>query len=92
MSLRNTRKILDNIHEGHLDDVEYKTLPIFNLNVPKSMEGVPDQILDPRNTWEDQAAYDETVKGLAAKFQENFVKYQDNVPHDVLRLGGPTLE
>ena len=53
MSLRNTRKILDNIHDGHLDDAEYKTLPIFNLNVPTSMEGVPDQILNPRNTWED---------------------------------------
>ena len=92
MSLRNTRKILDNIHDGVLDDAEFKTLPVFNLNIPKSIPGVPDQILNPRNTWDDQEHYDETVKGLASKFEANFQKYKDNVPHDVLRLGGPTIE
>ena len=92
MSLRNTRKILDNIHDGVLDDDEFKTLPVFNLNIPKSIPGVPDQILNPRNTWDDQEQYDETVKGLASKFEANFQKYKDNVPHDVLRLGGPTIE
>ena len=72
MSLQNTRKILDAIHDGILDEAEFKTLPVFNLNVPTKLKGVPDQVLNPRNTWEDHDAYDETIKGLAAKFEKNF--------------------
>ncbi len=51
MSLKHTRAILDAIHDGKLDNVEYKTSPIFNLAIPTSCPGVPTEILDPRNTW-----------------------------------------
>ena len=86
MSLRNTRKILDNIHDGHLDDAEYKTLPIFNLNVPTSMEGVPDQILNPRNTWADKDAYDKQASDLAGRFRKNDQTFE---MADAVRAAGP---
>ncbi len=92
MSLKNTRAILDSIHEGEMETAEFKTLPIFNLSVPTSLNGVPDQILNPRNTWTDKGAYEDTVKKLATKFQHNMKKYTDKVPREVVSLGGPSIE
>lgn len=91
MSLKNTRAILDAIHDGALDNAEYKTLPVFNLKVPTECKGVPEQILNPRNTWRDKEGYDETVRKLATKFIDNMKKYQDKVPNEVVTLGGPTV-
>ncbi len=65
---------------GQLDDVEYQKDDIFNLNVPTSCPGVPDEVLDPHSTWEDKAAYDVHARRLAAKFQANFAKFGDVSP------------
>jgi len=51
MKLSYTRKLIDGIHEGALDSAEFETTPIFNLAIPKSVPGIPTEILNPRNTW-----------------------------------------
>lgn len=92
MSLKNTRSILDAIHEGEMEEASFKTLPIFNLSIPESLKAVPDQILNPRNTWTDKDAFADTCKKLGAKFIENMKKYEDKVPKEVVNMGGPTLD
>ena len=50
-------------------------LPGLNLNIPTAVAGLDDNILNPRNTWSDKTAYDEAAASLAAKFQDNFKRY-----------------
>jgi len=91
MSLSVTRKILDAIHDGHLDNVEYRKSDVFGFNVPKTVPGVPDNILWPQNTWADKDAFNVELKKLAGKFQKNFVKYAEKTPKEVIEKGGPVL-
>jgi phosphoenolpyruvate carboxykinase (ATP) len=90
MPLRVTRAIIDAIHSGALRDVETFTHPVFNCAVPKSCPGVPRELLDPRGTWADGAAYDATSRKLAALFVANFEKYEAGVSPEV-RAAGPRL-
>jgi phosphoenolpyruvate carboxykinase (ATP) len=92
MKLSYTRKMIDAIHKGKLDNVEYQKFDIFGFSVPKTCPGVPDEILMPQDTWEDKEAFKVEVRKLAEKFQENFVKYADETPHEVIEKGGPKLE
>ena len=87
MSLKVTRKIIDAIHSGELNKVEYGTLPIFNFQVPVTCPGVDSHILTPKNTWSDKAAYDQELKKLAGMFQKNFKKYQDKATSEVVNAG-----
>ncbi len=72
MSLKYTRALLDAALEGKLDDVPTEQHPVFNLAVPTSCPGVPDEILNPRNTWADKDAYDAAAEKLRKMFQDNF--------------------
>lgn len=72
--------------EGKLDDVGYRKDEIFNLNVPLRCPGVPDAILDPKNTWDDIAAYERQARRLAGKFQNNFARFSD-VPVEIQNAG-----
>ena len=54
MNLKLTRAIIDAIHDDVLAKVPTKSTPIFGLNIPESCPGVPKEILDPRNTWQDK--------------------------------------
>jgi phosphoenolpyruvate carboxykinase (ATP) len=67
-----------------------RTGPIFGLTVPRSVPGVPDEVLIPRQTWSDQAAYDAQARRLAAMFAENFKAFADQVPAEV-RDAGPRI-
>lgn len=87
--LKYTRAILDAIHNGELNKVEYENFPVFNLNVPKSCPGVPAEILNPANAWtEGTESFNAEVKKLAGKFSENFSKYADEATAEV-RAAGP---
>jgi phosphoenolpyruvate carboxykinase (ATP) len=88
MALQLTRAIIDAIHNGTLAKVETAIDPVFGFAVPKSCPGVPSQVLQPRNTWSDPAAYDATAKKLSSLFQENFKNYAAGVPAEV-RDAGP---
>jgi phosphoenolpyruvate carboxykinase (ATP) len=74
ISIRHTRALLNAALEGQLDagKVACTSHPIFNLRVPKACPDVPAEILDPRNTWRDKAAYDAQAQKLRGMFQKNF--------------------
>ncbi len=76
MKLSYTRAMITAAMNGDLDNVEYQTQPIFELAIPTSCEGVPDEILNPKDTWTDKAAFDDTANKLAAKFVKNFEQYE----------------
>ena len=70
-----TRAIIHAIQSGALNDVAIEHLAGFNIDIPKSIPGVDDSLLNPRNTWSDQGAYDEAANSLIAKFRENFQRF-----------------
>ncbi len=87
MSLPATRNCINAILDGSINSSEFETLPIFNLSIPKSINGVDSKILNPRNTWEDKEAYDKALEHLAKLFIENFKRYQDNKDFDYSQAG-----
>lgn len=87
MSIHHTRAIVNAALDGQLRDVPASTDPIFGVQVPAHCPGVPDEVLDPRNTWADKAAYDRQARQLAARFTENFEKYADQVTDEVKAAG-----
>merc|ERR550517_181982 len=91
ISLKHTRAIINAIHSGDLKHAEYETLPIFDLAVPKEVDGVPSELLMPSKVWEDQGAYYDQLRNLAQKFLKNFENYSDKCSADIL-AGGPSLE
>ncbi len=72
ISIGHTRALLNAALEGKLDDVETEVHPMFNLRMPKSAPGVPSDMLNPRNTWQDKAAYDDQAAKLRDLFRKNF--------------------
>lgn len=84
MKLSYTRAMITAALTGKLDDVKFETLPIFDLEMPTACEGVPSEILNPRMTWSDKAAYDETANNLATKFVKNFEKFAAETDSTIL--------
>ncbi len=87
MSIHHTRTLLNAALDGKLLDVEYRTDPIFGFEVPKSCEGVPEKVLNPVETWEDPDAYQEKYLQLAALFIENFKKFKEGCPEEIIKAG-----
>jgi phosphoenolpyruvate carboxykinase (ATP) len=75
ISIPYTRAIVNAALSGDLELSEHKLHPVFNVLVPKACPGVPAEILDPKNTWTDKNAYDESANKLAEMFVENFKKF-----------------
>ncbi len=84
MSLKYTRALITAALDGSLNNTTFETLPIFNFQIPTAVEGVPSEILNPRNTWTDKAAYDAKATELAVKFNENFKKYASQASAEIL--------
>lgn len=90
MKLDYTRAMITAALEGKLNSVDFDMHPIFGVAMPAECPGVPSELLNPRNTWDDKAAYDEKAKFLAELFIKNFEKYKDGVSNEVLDAA-PTL-
>ncbi|HYC87445.1 MAG TPA: phosphoenolpyruvate carboxykinase (ATP), partial [Chryseosolibacter sp.] len=84
MSLKYTRALITAALEGELDNVRYTRHDVFGLAMPQSCPGVPDEILNPRNTWKDKDAYDQTANHLANAFITNFEKFADYATEEML--------
>jgi phosphoenolpyruvate carboxykinase (ATP) len=90
ISIKHTRALLNAALEGKLDDVPMRTDPTFGFDVPTVCEGVPSEILDPRESWADKSAYDQKAKELAGRFKENFKTFEADVEKEVAEAG-PTI-
>jgi len=75
MDLKLTRAMVRAALAGELDTVRTRREPVFGLQVPLHLPGVPDELLDPRTTWKDPAAYDAQAARLVALFKKNFEQF-----------------
>jgi phosphoenolpyruvate carboxykinase (ATP) len=87
MKLAHTRTMVHSLLRGDLHSASLDTDPIFGLHMPKQIADVPNDVLNPRHTWSDKAAYDEQAKKLAGMFRENFSKFATFVPNSVKAAG-----
>jgi phosphoenolpyruvate carboxykinase (ATP) len=88
MPLEHTRKMVTAVLAGELDDTETFTEPFFGLHIPAKVKGVPDEVLNPRNTWDDGDGYDAQASKLVQMFVENFKQFEDGVTSEI-RAAGP---
>ncbi len=87
IQLSSTRRMVTAALSGELDNVETWTDPIFGLEVPAHIEGVPDQVLRPRETWQNPSEYDAKATQLADMFAANFEKYEAGVSEEIKAAG-----
>ena len=87
MKLAHTRTMIRAALAGELDRVSTRRDPVFGVEVPQQVSGVPDQVLDTRRTWTDHAAYDQQAHKLAELFRTNFEQFADDVPAAVREAG-----
>ena len=90
MKIAYTRAMVRAALDGALNDVPINLDPTFGIAVPNACPDVPAQVLNPRNTWADPAAYDTQARKLAAMFAENFKTFSDQVSPEV-RAAGPKV-
>ena len=79
MSIHHTRALLCAALDGSLAKAKFRKEPFFGLSIPEAVPGVPDDVLDPRQSWADKAAYDRTAKDLVARFEKNFATFEAGV-------------
>jgi len=91
IKIRHTRAMITAALTGELDQVEYETHDIFGLHLPKTCPEVPDEVLNPRGTWEDKAAYDRKASQLASSFVENFKQFEDQASEEILSAAPKVL-
>jgi phosphoenolpyruvate carboxykinase (ATP) len=75
ISIAHTRAIVRAVVEGRLRDVETRPDPVFGVQVPVAVPGVPASVLDPRGSWPDPAAYDREARRLKAMFEANIDRF-----------------
>ncbi len=87
MRIDHTRAIIHAILQHDLDSIEYETHPLFEFQMPKTCPGVPNEILNPRNTWDNKDAYDEKATHLAKLFIENFSQFKEETGEEIVQAG-----
>lgn len=87
IKLSHTRKMLSAALEGKLKKVTFEIDPVFGLAIPEEVEGVPGDILNPRNTWYDKDAYDKKAEKLAGMFAENFEQFEEVASQELIKAG-----
>ncbi len=87
IKIRYTRAMVKAALNGSLLGGQWRRHPIFGLEAPVQVEGVPDELLEPRRTWSDGAAYDQQALKVSAMFRENFRQYEATVGPEVRAAG-----
>jgi phosphoenolpyruvate carboxykinase (ATP) len=88
MRIAHTRAMITAALTGALDSAAYRKHSVFNIDVPSTCPGVPDNVLDPRSTWADPKVYDEQAQKLAKMFVDNFKTFEKDVA-DSVKAAGP---
>jgi len=86
IKIKYSRAMVTAALSGALDIVKYNHDNLFNLDIPIEVDGVPSEILDPKNTWDNKDSYDHSAKQLAQMFVENFKKFE-NVSSEIIDAG-----
>ena len=85
-----TRVMVSSLLEGFLDQSDFYADPVFGFKVPLTCPGIPDSVLNPRNTWPDAADYDLQSRRLAQMFAQNFELFADMAPSEIVNAGPKT--
>jgi phosphoenolpyruvate carboxykinase (ATP) len=87
ISIKYTRALLSAALNGKLENVKYKKDPVFGFEVPMQCPDVPDEVLDPARSWADKKEYDKRYRDLAARFIENFKKFETQSNKEIVDAG-----
>jgi len=90
ISIQDTRTLVKAVLDGSIEKSEFRLDPIFNLQVPESCPGIPSEIMNPRDTWENKDDYDQQAMNLAKSFVKNFRHFQEHSPE--LVNSGPIVK
>ncbi len=91
IDLPSTRAIINAILDGSIDNAEFETLPVFNLEIPKSVNNVDSKLLNPRGLWANTADWDASAIDLGQRFIKNFKFFTDNEEGEKLVAAGPKV-
>jgi len=86
MKLKYTRAMVRALLDDALEGIPFESDPVFGLQIPSAVPNVPTEVLHPRQTWQDGAAYDAQAQKLAAMFRKNFEKF-GNVASEIVAAG-----
>jgi phosphoenolpyruvate carboxykinase (ATP) len=87
ISIKYTRAMLNAALAGKLNTVEYTIDPLFGFQVPKTCPDVPADVLNPASSWHDKKQYLQRYRGLASRFIDNFKKFEEGTPPEVIAAG-----
>ncbi len=87
ISIRYTRAMLNAALDGDLLQSEYFNDPIFGFQVPKTCRGIPESVMNPAASWSSREAYIKRYRSLASRFTDNFRKFEENCPLDIIAAG-----
>jgi phosphoenolpyruvate carboxykinase (ATP) len=87
MSIAHTRAIIQAALSGTLAEARFSADPFFGFQIPESCEGLASEVLNPRNTWTDKAAYDQAALRLVERFEDNFKQFANTAAREVREAG-----
>jgi phosphoenolpyruvate carboxykinase (ATP) len=87
MKIAHTRSMIRAVLDGKLASIPTEPDANFRIHVPTACPDVPKEVLKPRNTWKDGAAYDQKARDLAERFKKNFKDFESQVPREVREAG-----
>jgi len=87
ISIKHTRALLNAALTGKLADVQYFKDPVFGFEVPKTCPDIPDAVLEPWSSWPSRADYDKRYKDLATRFIQNFARFTEGTPQEIIDAG-----
>jgi phosphoenolpyruvate carboxykinase (ATP) len=92
ISIRHTRNLLNAALDGILDNIEYRKDKLFGFEVPLTCPNVPEDVLEPSNSWGNKEEYWKKYDALAARFNENFKLFQKDCSQEVIEAGPKRLK
>jgi phosphoenolpyruvate carboxykinase (ATP) len=90
ISIKHTRTLLNAVLSDALNEVEYYTDPVFGFQVPKTCPDVPEDVLYPARSWQNEEDYWKKYKQLASRFVSNMKKFEEDTPQEVIAAGPKT--